>query len=886
MLDITELSKDEIAELCSVIGYKNIKLFFQKTEKGFRQIGKGYRPQGMSDDVICTRLYQNIKKQYVIDLFHTLLEQWKDALDEEIKKNCEESDDVALVKALSETQFNMPPALYCRLFEDGVDGRSDLLTFAVKQLKAQKRQSSGIDVVQLEEHQHQKDELDKTRAALSIAKQQWESKERELTGEIMRLNEMQSQLEQRIELLSEELRQANENSNKELDSIAVTNDALMREESAYFSKYQHTSICVVGTEMLHRYADLVDGSFQEFVADPAKRRLFGNRDRLYHKYMAHYPQGFIGLFNWNALQNRNDPNNDYIETYYDEEHAPIEIVRVNLCETLRDLVEKLKEGMPKQWHGKRVMFVFPRSTELYYGICCVDSQFIENRNVFSLKSKIVSLDAYEIGEDDILDIHSHHFLKQLHPSKFVCKVPLFDLVGIVKQKMLEHMTWAAAKAKGIQKKDWQFWKGYMADLFTDDLYAEIVETCQCSREEAELAASDLLNHAEQYLSGTDIGAELFAHIARNNAQMQEQCMELLRSEWQEQHEDLVSKIENERKTLKQISQQYQKIQQELMTMKQEIAQKEQLALDVENKITARITAAKNDAAQFISEMAFCSPMVQSAPASSDLSDWIVPGAEWKSENVDTIENTEDLIDSLRTQLLEAGVMERYSEVVAAFLFSAYIHNYPVLLAGPNGKSIADAFSITLFGKTCTSVTCMGDNYGTLLPGLSQLANTVLTVENPFCQDWLTLFIQHQESTPYKIYLHPFFEDLRIEPKEILNYMIPLFTDLFVDAVPTRRFFSCVVKKQLSLALPEVKRSSTISILRRCGLSPFVMKRISEILLDIKHLVPSIDDDSEMMLGLISVLYLNGKLDAAADQFQNQLSEDIIKTIQLLSGENI
>jgi hypothetical protein len=310
------------------------------------------------------------------------------------------------------------------------------------------------------------------------------------------------------------------------------------------------------------------------------------------------------------------------------------------------------------------MFVIPHSNESYYGLLCDKKQLEESEEIIKLKPNVVSLNAYEVMIDDIIHLHDYRFLKQLYPNHFLQKIPLFSLIQVAKKKLLERANWASAKVKGIQKKDWQFWRTYFQEMWTDDLYSEIIESCQCSMDDVEKALSNLMEHAEQYLSGNDVSTQILSHIAQKDDHMRQHCMELLRAEWEKEHSELTDKLETARNNLKAVTDQYQRTAEKAEMISGEIAQKEQLAADVETKITERIAAAKADAAQFISDMAFCSPIVAATPASNMPVNLLCRGTVLQEDQPESITNAEEFIESLRDQLSEAGVTGAYAEPMA------------------------------------------------------------------------------------------------------------------------------------------------------------------------------------------------------------------------------
>ena len=668
MIDSQDLTQEEVTTLCKHIGIQSIKEYFQKNIRGFQQIIK-HRPQTLSDNRVCTIVYQQRKEKYFIHMMQLYMQQIKKYVSDQSSKITDTTPDIATITVLAEMK-DLPPELYFKLFEpERSADEVALIAYAYEQTCKKILANKEVSEQDQKKAEEIEEQLHKTEAALKISENQYQYKIHEIEKQLQNVEDEKKQYQQQIKQLQEDLNQ--EKAKSPTSDCSIIIEAVKMDFSS-LSKYQHTSLCVVGIEMLHRYADLdlSSGLLTEFTTDVTKPRLYDNRDRLYHKWMDRYPRGFIGLFNWNAIQNRNDPSNDYIETFYEENYLPVQIIRIISCNTLRELVDQLKAGISQKMAGKKALFVFPQSDNSYYGVCCTESQFTEQGDLIKLKSDIVSLDAYQVMTDDIIHLHDCRFLKQLQPNRFLCRVPLLDIAEVIKKKLLERANWAAAKAKGIQKKDWQFWRTYFQEMWTDDLYSEIIESCQCSMDDVEKALSNLMEHAEQYLSGNDVSTQILSHIAQKGDHMRQHCMELLRAEWEKEHSELTDKLETARNNLKAVTEQYQKIADKAERISGEISQKEQLAADVETKITERIAAAKADAAQFISDMAFCSPIVAATPASNMPVNLLCRGTVLQEDQPESITNAEEFIECLRDQLSEAGVTDAYAEPMAAFLLSA------------------------------------------------------------------------------------------------------------------------------------------------------------------------------------------------------------------------
>lgn len=86
-------------------------------------------------------------------------------------------------------------------------------------------------------------------------------------------------------------------------------------ENAYSEEYEYTSLCEVFYDhdkiWLSRLADIHGGKIIRFTKVDSSPYFFGNRDRL---FWTDGPKenGFIGIWQWNAVPRDSDPSKDFV----------------------------------------------------------------------------------------------------------------------------------------------------------------------------------------------------------------------------------------------------------------------------------------------------------------------------------------------------------------------------------------------------------------------------------------------------------------------------------------------------------------------------------------------------------------------------------------------
>jgi hypothetical protein len=247
---------------------------------------------------------------------------------------------------------------------------------------------------------------------------------------------------------------------------------------------------------------------------------------------------------------------------------------------------------------------------------------------------------------------------------------------------------------------------------------------------------------------------------------------------------------------------------------------------------------------------------------------------------------EDTIVILKENLRIAGVGERWLRPLSAYLYSAYINQVDLLLAGPNGEEIANAFSIAVSGNQASKIVCAGKMSSQAVQLANDSSASVVTVENPFHPDWIS-HIPHYSRQPkikkqMHIWVHPFMEDLSLEPAGLYNYVLPVFTEVFIEQAPVQQAYS------VSRNNPEyVQFTSTRSnpahanLIKNLGVSKLQVEKLRRVIRDAKEIANIINLDIEYLFGVLPLSILLDKKDFLQEALggEKNLSAAVRKEIQ-------
>ena len=332
---------------------------------------------------------------------------------------------------------------------------------------------------------------------------------------------------------------------------------------------------------------------------------------------------------------------------------------------------------------------------------------------------------------------------------------------------------------------------------------------------------------------------------------------MLTEEWEKEHKARITEanaavekksaeIRDKDEQLSILNADYLVKQSQYEKIKSFLGKREQLAADVERKVEERISSAKRNAADFIAEQAFIQKSSENGSIHEEIQflagqilpqDALTINTSWREE-----------LESVCAELPEAGVAAKFVPALATFLYSTYLNRVPLMLVGPNGKAIADAFSAALFGETCAQLICEGDYNHSVLQRTEESNAQIVVIDNVFDAKW-NYYINNysQRSSKFLIAVNPFAEDLQIEPRGILNYWIPVMTELFVDARPSCEFVGGKRSEYFCVYTKENAKPYHTKLFQKLHLSSLSIKTLQQLLADLHSLNHDIQEEYRYLL---------------------------------------
>ena len=332
-----------------------------------------------------------------------------------------------------------------------------------------------------------------------------------------------------------------------------------------------------------------------------------------------------------------------------------------------------------------------------------------------------------------------------------------------------------------------------------------------------------------------------------------------------------------------------------------IAEKEKLAEDVEVAVAERIQKARENAADFIANMAFVGgqPIQVAAtetPAAVEVSSKPVIAPYHTFSAFDDLNDLEahhswaDVINTAAFELKEAGVAEKYRSSLAAFLCAAYIEKQSIFLVGPNAIDIVQAFSAAVTGHKYGMLCCEGGYCNQVITEIGTDGEDIVIINNLLASGWMNRLpeILSQKDIFY-VATHPYAEDIQVEPKSLYGFMLPLFTEFFVDEKATGKYYGGYYAEDFKTYSTPKGTRKDLRVLSKLKIGSLVRNRINRLVATMHGIYSATTTDEDFLYAVLPIAYasleINELTEAIADPQKGiAISEGLKRDLQYVLGE--
>jgi hypothetical protein len=444
------------------------------------------------------------------------------------------------------------------------------------------------------------------------------------------------------------------------------------------------------------------------------------------------------------------------------------------------------------------------------------------------------------------------------------------------------------KLHGVKRGEWKQFKEFLSDISDRTLYQEVAACCEEDEEQAKLYVENFIANADRLIDRDDIESEILLEIINNNSELKSSCEMVVEEKWADEHKEKVAAFQCELDELdaelalknnekKKVCEEIKAAEAELERILEDIESQERFGEEVAEKVRCKIENAQRDAAEFISSMSFI-PYNNAPIRVTDIdkinddesSCAFTEGLVYSEDEHNTWEDT---LTSIEMELGEAGIASEYLMSFSAFLFSAYVNNTALILAGPNGESIANALSTAISGKTAGILDCSYKYSKAAVAKMLESDDKVIIIKNPFSIEWMNKIIELLlPQKKFYILINAFVEDLIIEPKGLFNYAMPVMTEPIVDSVATNKFVGGKPSKDYRKYKNVECKQAYRSVLNKMQAGRLTLTRMQRVISDMRNLNSNIGIMEDIMYVLLPYAYVTGN--------KNPLIERVKETTKL------
>ena len=907
---ISKLSDEELEKYSRIVSGKILKDIFISHPKEYQSLSYWKRAKSLTYDECIELVVKKRKNNFIKAIMNSNAEYIVNETLKHIEENTDEETDTdkVLAQSIISFGFDQDVVLFLKLTERPTDEEYvktiTALIDEIRQKTEKEQQEEPKDSVEV---QTAPDTISEMETRLFEIEQREQKALEQYETEKAAHESDAARHKEELESLKKQLSDSQTKNSRletELNRLIVFDDSeVIRRIS---SDYQHISLCQLAgynsynVLYANRLADVNSmGAIHSFISDPFQDKKFSNRDRLYPQ-VGPIEIGKFGIWQWSAEQNYSDPSKDFLKYNYDPDMIPTEIIYLSECHTFDDVIQQLKTGVRIIPVSQKTVFAVRYDNGLIQGVCCTESQLETNDGQVKLNEQVTALPVYQFEDKNCIQVANKLFYNNISLGKPVKVASIKDSFEMIRQIILENINWTSFKQRGINKAEWRNYRAYIEELHSTDIITRISKECLCSEKEAEELLREFTDRASQYISGDSIEDEILLSVISVNADLMERCKNLITDDWQEENRQKIDEadrsIQEKTEQIEALSAEMTKIENNIVNLtnakkriEQEIHEKEKLAVDVRKNVDIIITKAQEHAAEFIASMAFVNTNGKiSASVEKGSSSCFTSGTTILSEQVEEYEDWKDLINNLSDNLIEAGVCSKHSESFAAFLYSSYLNHFPLLLSGPNASEIADAFSASLFGKTAGILECVRDYDRSIISAVLASEEKKKKICNPFTSEWISSITRLSTySGKYCIAVHPFAEDIVIEPKGITHYFYPVLTEMLVSHVPECKFLSVCYSGNYQDYQHITPKGRKAGILKDMHMSMLTYNRINDVIFNLHNMLDDDSIDYDVLYAILPYAYMTMQTDKlldAVNQKKIAVSKDLSDELNRLFGD--
>lgn len=600
--------------------------------------------------------------------------------------------------------------------------------------------------------------------------------------------------------------------------------------------YEGLSICVVqmntlengGSIKLRRLRDIVDN--QVVPCSIEKESIHRKPPFIYsNETNTIFKEGFVGIWKWHAEPNIKDTSKVFSKAKYDADTELTEIKKFYDVTSVEELKEELKAlSSEERKCNCNLLCLYPKN-KIFVGFFISKKQLIDGKynlkqNIFTLKKCTIEKEFISNSIIEGLNGTGMSFYKKTNLSflKNVEMEPVKTENEIIKDELSNYYSNSIRSQIGLTRKELKKFKDIISDIPNKSLAESLKTKLQLEKSSIDLALEKFVKESTEFISSEDIPSEVIYKIVNSRDDYHDKALDVYEKIWSTENQNkiddlqeklrlLQSEIKDESTENSSVKDTLEFNKKALDEIRNKIQQNQILGQEVEKKTKEKIEEARQNVAEFIANVPFLNIATQKLPSNENKIDTEINESK-KASGVQTCSSSvlnpdaqvmpsyvesknyhqgekclnPEILESLQIALANLNDnLDTFdfgeSSKLAIYLFSALKEQVPLLIAGPFGEQLIDILSVSLTGRHVSILDCTDNLDLSIIDQMNSGDEQIIAVKNIFNSKWINYLPDLVTKTnKYVVVLHPFIEDLLIEPKGIYNYVQPLLTELFIN----------------------------------------------------------------------------------------------------------
>lgn len=475
----------------------------------------------------------------------------------------------------------------------------------------------------------------------------------------------------------------------------------------------------------------------------------------------------------------------------------------------------------------------------------------------------------------------------------------------------------------FKREDYKNLRDFVHDS-ANGIPEQIRKDCNCSVSETEQLLGQFIENAHNYVDGKSIEDQVIISLIKANEELMNRVKGSIKADLEKRNEKFISEANEElklyeedlnatKKSCADKQADLNKMNEKIRELNEEFESKKKLVDETEIKFLnaierelektaglivkneTKLMGMVNLVAEKVSELMTTDiATVQKAIPVANIPERV---ENCQTSNYETLEGTvglnglkqhncwDDVIATVSINLKGAGVADGYSRGLAAYLCAAYIEKQPLLIVGPNARNIIEAFSAALSGGKHGVLYCEGEFSRNIIRTVDENKEGIVEIVNLLSSTWMNRLPEiFSIKDKFFIVTHPYAEDVQVEPKSLWTFMLPLFTEFFIDKRATGGYRGGRFAENFKNNRDN-ESERKIQIPKDLAISPLIRGNI-ECLHDIMcRIYDAIKSDDEFIFLLLPIAYVTMDTNILREKVEKDghISEDTKNRLMFVLG---